>query len=765
MSRSTDPLGGGLNLAKYIVAAMVLYGSFSTLLAWQRLGWHTAVSPIAQITEGLACVLVLWRPRAGLAIVLVPLALTLTFGTMEADLLAILLVPAAFAAMSRPREAAGVAGLFFGYAAARSLQAAEWEVGASYLILLIPSLTAGLLLRAMLIARRRGQGRVQVMGEDARRIRSEERARLAAELRTLVSARLADSSGILAAASRLTDPDEMRTAIARVNAACLGALVEVRALVGMLREDPTADGHNEAIARPGVTTAASRLRDRLEERGVRVSAEVPAETDLATRVTQSTVIRVMDAIADAVIADGTAGADGAEVTLRVEQRRGWLSLEALYPDLPDALMSHEGRMDRLRQRAETLGGSLRHEAHDGVRHLHLDLPPAVDPPAGRRSDGPATGWRRLVTAGTARGLLTMALTIGGLTAGAGLAEAFAAGEIRWDALWEVAGFIAAGLLLWWPVVGALPAAAATVGLLYTAHSDDLALAAILLVACWHAAHVTHRRAAIALGLVASGALVIATVADVGAMRERAIVAAVILLVLPTLIATRHFLITRRTQIEEMAGLRRTTEGIRNEERNLLARELHDVVAHHLSVATLQSMAYGESDNPDELRTALTRMERSTKGAEVEMELLSSIMAEAGGEETGIALVRPTTVVGFLAETLRDNGFRVSVSVDPLSDELPAPTLRTLTRVMQECVTNILRYGRRDGACTLTLDVGTHEVTLRIANALPARRRSSPLSLGYGLAGIRERVDLLGGRFAVTADAGTWVVEVALPRDG
>ncbi|HSO70841.1 MAG TPA: histidine kinase [Arachnia sp.] len=681
---------------------------------------------------------------------------------MEADLLAHLLVPSAFAAVARPRAVAGVVGLFLGYAVARSLQAAEWEVAAAYLVLLIPSVTAGLLLRAMLIARRRGQGRVQVMGEDARRIRGEERARLAAELRTLVSARLADSSGVLTASSRLTDPDQMRTAIARVNAACLGALVEVRVLVGMLREDRTSDGHDEAIARPGVTIAVSRLRERLEARDVRVRTEVPAETDLATRVTQSTLIRVMDEIADAVASGGTAGA---EVTVSVEQRRGWVSLEAMYPDVPGSLGTHEGRMDRLRQRAETLGGSLRSEVQGGVRHLHLDLPPAVDPPAGRRRGERATGWGRLATAGTARGLLTMALTIGGLTSGAGLGEAMAAGEIPWEALWEVAGFIAAGLLLWWPVVGALPAATATIGMIYTPHSDDLALAAILIVACWHAAQVTQRLAALALGLLASGVLIFATVADVGAVRERAIVAAVILLVLPTLIATRHFLVTRRTQIEQIAGLRRTTEGIRNEERNLLARELHDVVAHHLSVATLQCMAYGESDSPEELRTALTRMERSTKGAEEEMELLGRIMAGPAGEETGIALVRPTTVVGVLAETLRDNGFRVSVSVDPLSDELPAPTLRTLTRVMQECVTNILRYGRRDGPCHLTLDVGTHEVTLRIANAMPARRRSSALSLGYGLAGIRERVDLLGGRFAVTADAGTWVVEVALPREG
>ena len=152
-----------------------------------------------------------------------------------------------------------------------------------------------------------------------------------------------------------------------------------------------------------------------------------------------------------------------------------------------------------------------------------------------------------------------------------------------------------------------------------------------------------------------------------------------------------------------------------------------------------------------------------RGAEEEMELLSRIMAGAGAEDSGMALVRPTTVIGVLAETLRDNGFRVSVSVDPQADSLPAPTLRTLTRVMQEGVTNILRYGRRDGACRLTLTVHAHEVTLRISNALPTRRRTSPLSLGYGLAGIRERVDLLGGRFAVSDDEDTWVVDVSLPH--
>ncbi|HRA04740.1 MAG TPA: hypothetical protein PK963_05105, partial [Arachnia sp.] len=156
MSRPHDASGGVLNLARYVIGAMVVYGAFSSLLTWQRMGWHTAVSPIAQITEGVACALVLWRPRAGLICAMVPMVLTLWFGTMDADLLLHLIVPATFAAMARPREVVGVVGIFLGYAAARSLQAQQWEVAAAYLILLVLSLSAGLLLRAMLVARRRG---------------------------------------------------------------------------------------------------------------------------------------------------------------------------------------------------------------------------------------------------------------------------------------------------------------------------------------------------------------------------------------------------------------------------------------------------------------------------------------------------------------------------------------------------------------------------------------------------------------------------------
>lgn len=725
------------------------------------MGWHNSVSPIAQVLGGIACVVALWRPRIGLLLALVPMAMTLGFGNMEADLVVALILPAVFVAAASAWEATAVLGLFLAYALARSVGVDPWwEMTLSYAALVLPGVVAGLVLRALHTAMARGQGGVQVMEEDALRIRGEERALLAAELRSLVSVRLAESTAVLKAARGLTEPAAMRQAIARVNEACLGGLGEVRALVGILREDPMAVGRDESVAGPAATTSLVRLRDRLKEHGVMVRTSVLVELDRVSSVTQSTLTRVMEEIVDAVLASD---AHGAEVLVTVDRRRGWITMDAHYPDLGDSPEGHEHRMDRLRQRAEALGGSLRRERHAGWWSVQLALPPGIEPPRGASRDAPQSGWRRWATAGTARGALTMMLTIGGLTAGAGLADAFVNARIPWDAVWEVAGYIAAALLLWWPIVGFVPAGVAAVGMLLTPHSDDAALAAILLVACWQAARLSQRWVAVALGVLASLALVVATLADVGAVRERAIMAAVVLVALPVFVAGRHFLTTRRRQLDTMAGLRRTTESIRTEERNLLARELHDVVAHHLSVATLQAMAYGESDSPDELRTALSRMERSMTGAEEEMDLLSRIMAETGGEATGMALVRPTTVVGVLAETLRDNGFRVSVSVDPLSDSLPAPTLRTLTRVMQEGVTNILRYGRRDAMCRLTLTVLDDEVSLQISNALPSRRRSSALSLGYGLAGIRERVDLLGGRFAVSDADDTWVVEVALPH--
>ena len=155
---------------------------------------------------------------------------------------------------------------------------------------------------------------------------------------------------------------------------------------------------------------------------------------------------------------------------------------------------------------------------------------------------------------------------------------------------------------------------------------------------------------------------------------------------------RQYQTVRSRQAERTSALVEAIDAARTEERNLLARELHDVLAHHLSVILLQCMAYGESDEADEVRLALDRIAKSLEGAEGELALLTSVMSE--GEEGQMpALVRPTTVAKRLKSTLAGSNFPADFKIDQDADELPPITQRTITRAMQEGVTNIIRYAK------------------------------------------------------------------------
>ncbi len=760
----TAPSGSLLRASRFVIAATIAFGTIGTMIDWQRQGWSTPLTVTAQLLEAAGCIVALWKPRIGLAFVVIPLVLTLMAGSMEADLVAPLIVTAAFVAGARPPEALAVAGLFVGYSLVRGLQNPPWwEMSFSYLLFIIPGALAGAGVRGLQIARRRFQGRVAVLADDATTIRAEERARLGAELRTLISAGLTRSRAVLDGAEGATDPSRLRAAIGSVNDACLAALTEVRALVGMLREDRTAKGGNESITGPSVSAVIEGAERRLAAARVPFRFDVPTDFDSLGLVTQTTVVKTIEEVTAATLAEYRALDEYAlpGLTVTGERRRGWTILETGYPAPLVPEPEQTRRLERLRTRAEALGGTLRVSRDGDARFLRLELPPAYDRPAGGAAPA-ARPWQEWLSMNSLRGLLTIAITMAGLAAGAQLPGALAAGDMRWDLVWEVIGFAAAGILLWWPRVGIVPAAAATLGMLLTPHPDDLALTALLLVACLQAARVTRRSVALWLGGLVTGAMAAAFIVGSGTVRERSIVAAIVLLALPTLIAVRHFLTSRRSHLAEMVALEASTETIRTEERNLLARELHDVVAHHLSVATLQCMAYGDSADPAELRTALSRMRRSIESAEDEMQLLGRIMSGRNATADDVVIVRPTTVAEALSETLRDAGFTPVTLVDPATDDLPQPTLRTLTRVMQEGVTNILRYAEPGDGCDLTVQLSDDEVVLLIANPLPTNRRTSKLSLGFGLAGIRERVDLLGGRFSAGPEDGRWVLWTALP---
>lgn len=191
------------------------------------------------------------------------------------------------------------------------------------------------------------------------------------------------------------------------------------------------------------------------------------------------------------------------------------------------------------------------------------------------------------------------------------------------------------------------------------------------------------------------------------------------------------------------------------ERARWARDLHDAVGHQLSVSTLQLMGHADTRDEAELRDVLGRVSVALDATALELRGLVGEVADAAPGEP-VAAVAAT-----LAETLRAHGFVPRVEVWP-SDEPGPASARTVVRVLQEAVTNVLRYAAPGGRCDLLVRPEGRQLHVRVTSALAARPRRSELSSGWGLRGLAERVDLVGGSFRAAPSGNQWVVEAVLP---
>lgn len=218
------------------------------------------------------------------------------------------------------------------------------------------------------------------------------------------------------------------------------------------------------------------------------------------------------------------------------------------------------------------------------------------------------------------------------------------------------------------------------------------------------------------------------------------------------------------QSEATSDLLRSTgqrDHVVDEEREALARELHDVVAHQLSITSMMIMASSAATERGALQEVIMRLHANTASAQSELEtLVAGLKLEAS--QTG-PQVTPTRMASTLAKRLDEQGFRPHMDIDPSSDELEPVQMITVVRVLQEATTNILRYAAPGTACDFTVRVCPSEITLVIASELSSTSRHSSLSSGRGLRGLRERTDLLGGSFESGPDHGRWLVSMQLPH--
>jgi signal transduction histidine kinase len=198
-----------------------------------------------------------------------------------------------------------------------------------------------------------------------------------------------------------------------------------------------------------------------------------------------------------------------------------------------------------------------------------------------------------------------------------------------------------------------------------------------------------------------------------------------------------------------------------DERARIARELHDAIAHHVSMMVVQAGAERRVLDPaqESTKEVLTTIERVGRSALTEMRRLVGMLRSDEGDDLE---PQPTlAAVPALVAGLRDAGYPVELRVDGERRELPVGIELSAYRVIQEGLTNALKHAGR-AHVRVHVRYGPGSLELEIAD----EGTGSPAALpggGHGLAGIQERVSLYGGELeAGQASDGGFVLRVLLP---
>jgi signal transduction histidine kinase len=189
-----------------------------------------------------------------------------------------------------------------------------------------------------------------------------------------------------------------------------------------------------------------------------------------------------------------------------------------------------------------------------------------------------------------------------------------------------------------------------------------------------------------------------------------------------------------------------------EERNRIARELHDVIGHSVSVMTVQASAVRRRLTPEQAveRQALETVETVGREALAEMRRMVGVLRQSGD---GIGLaptlgLEPTPgldQVDELAEKFRTAGLPVALSVTGVARDLAPGLDLTAYRLVQEGLTNTLRHARNPRRAEVVIDYGADRIELAVRDDGQYPVGSAPTAeAGNGLMGMRERVAVYGG---------------------
>ena len=212
-----------------------------------------------------------------------------------------------------------------------------------------------------------------------------------------------------------------------------------------------------------------------------------------------------------------------------------------------------------------------------------------------------------------------------------------------------------------------------------------------------------------------------------------------------------------------------------EERSRIARELHDVVAHAISVTVMQARGGRAMLGRDEteVRRALDAIEQTNTAALSDMRRLLAVLRDTEDQPDGRAAPQPSLAnLDHLVDQVRTTGLPVELAVtgDPDHRDVPVPPGVDLSayRIVQEALTNVLKHAGPTATARVEVDYGPDSLRVTVLDdgvgPLEGTGSRGADGSGHGLVGIRERVAVIGGR--VEAGSGPsgdgFVVTAVLP---
>jgi signal transduction histidine kinase len=200
----------------------------------------------------------------------------------------------------------------------------------------------------------------------------------------------------------------------------------------------------------------------------------------------------------------------------------------------------------------------------------------------------------------------------------------------------------------------------------------------------------------------------------------------------------------------------------SDERVRIARELHDVVAHNVSLMVVQAQALGATSSDPPVREMTDGIANLGRETMTEMHRTLKLLRSDQEEERGRSPRPGLASLDRLLEQSRAGGLDVDLSVEGAPRTLSQSLDLSAFRIVQEALTNVRKHAAGASA-VVTLGYGRDALDLRVRNAGGGAAARASSNGGHGITGMRERVALFGGTLvAGPADSGGFEVHAVLP---